>query len=439
MINYNLRIETLSPVHIGSGTALQPFEYYEDNSILYKLRIDKCFDFVFNNDARAIDKFDEWINTEITRQVHRIGQKEYYGIFNFVGKTLNNPQLLEQLCSEIKTNPKYYEYKIPIAKIERNKNIKQLLKTASNEVYLPGSSIKGMLRTALLNYVLSNNQDYQLEISKKISNQLSGRIDKNKVMKDFELDFILGSGFNKNGYTDYSDAKYDLFKFIHFTDTDSYLTSEHSYVVQPNIKKIVQVNNEQKIDSQPLDAIEAVKPGTVFNSRITIDTAYIKKIAQSQDDDTWKNFRNRFERVFGNGILDKSEKEIGQIIVNTFEDAIINQQYVLVTSDSDWIDRSNIFNNVLIFLNSIEENDLKIKLGFGSTFWSKTVSDAFIQNNVKEYIALFNNLGLGSNRKNPKPVHNFENFPKTRTIVNDGRTNHLMGWVDLSFEQYKSR
>ena len=131
-----VKIEVLSPIHIGSGQEILPIEYIIEGNNFYRIDMEKLFlDKAFNR-----DKFLRFV--EIATKEEKI---PYLG--NFDGKFIENNQKYRLGISE----------KINEAHPPR---IKEFIKT-SNKFYIPGSSIKGVVLSALYWHVLkeSGNSD----------------------------------------------------------------------------------------------------------------------------------------------------------------------------------------------------------------------------------------------------------------------------------------
>lgn len=138
-----VRLEFLSPVHIGSGEMLSPLEYqiFEEQSGQY---------FVYTID------FDGWINSLTPDEAKAAASK-----FSL----LNQTQIWEYLRNMIdrnvfmktksRTNEEIYQkYKVRLKGTNKSENelAPALRNACSSAVIIPGSSIKGAIRTAIIDY-----------------------------------------------------------------------------------------------------------------------------------------------------------------------------------------------------------------------------------------------------------------------------------------------
>ena len=215
-MKYKLKI--LSPLHIGCGEEYNGLSYLMDKrkkppqiSILDE-------DMIFNNlNDFQIKKFVTWIENE-----------KFPNLFYFFKNLLkdNNFSLQNQLRQKaIYTIPNY-------AGNEKLKNINSFIKQI-NRPYIPGTEIKGAVRTAILYCLLLDNQDlfawlkYKLEEFKRdyardiatVANNKKPnlRIKNNlaKSMASIESEFQNKVLCSKPG-----DAKYDLMKFFQVGDSE---------------------------------------------------------------------------------------------------------------------------------------------------------------------------------------------------------------------------
>ncbi len=129
-----VKLETLTPLHIGSGEEISPSEYFidKDSGKFVRLNMDDLF-----RDPLFGIHMDRFIS-EASRQ-------------RYIGAIIEHSLL-----------KKYHIYSIPISGeartyISNNKtNVKTVVKTAGR-VFIPGSSIKGSILSALIWHVLKNN------------------------------------------------------------------------------------------------------------------------------------------------------------------------------------------------------------------------------------------------------------------------------------------
>lgn len=135
--NYKLKVKTLSPVFIGSGQQINKLEYILDGKRLYVV------------DMRTLmrDVVERGLTESFYRFMHA---KQQY--------------LKSWLDSNgMRDYKKYAAYELNgTENIDRSRSLKGIaafIKNAYNEPYVPGSSIKGMLRTIILWNKVYDNYD----------------------------------------------------------------------------------------------------------------------------------------------------------------------------------------------------------------------------------------------------------------------------------------
>ncbi len=170
---YRIKLTTLSPLHIGSGEDFVPTNYVIDDGYLYEfdeveffrslpLMLQKSFTAIASQGLNGIRKFyinEKALAKEIAHskiKVSKAIERRFNALINRDG-TQNRNQL-------------------EIAKTMKNPN--------SNEAYIPGSSLKGVIETAIGNYIPrgSNEERQNLIISdfKMISGETNIGIAKRK-------------------------------------------------------------------------------------------------------------------------------------------------------------------------------------------------------------------------------------------------------------------
>ena len=122
------QLQTVTPVHIGSGETLSHVEGCYANGRWYHIDLDKVL---------AHPSTD--LNALTSRMAQRDFRWEHY--LRQHGNDLSELSNYSLLCSQ---SPEEVE-------------IREAIKTVDNRPYIPGSTLKGALRTALLGEILSEN------------------------------------------------------------------------------------------------------------------------------------------------------------------------------------------------------------------------------------------------------------------------------------------
>lgn len=139
---FKLRCEVLSPIHIGAGNEIDPLNYMIQNGRLYKISFENL---VASLDMTGRAKFEELIDkgnlVEIRKFVAGNINKDRDAIF-----TVEVSAKVESL------------YKSKIGDIQNQLLINPFIRTEGESVvFMPGSSIKGAIRTAVISEAAKNS------------------------------------------------------------------------------------------------------------------------------------------------------------------------------------------------------------------------------------------------------------------------------------------
>jgi len=151
---YRLRCRTLTPVHIGTGEVLEPFNYHMQNSTL----------FVFNL-SQFISSAEPKLRGEFLKI---IDGNDIVGLRQFIRKHID---VEKYSLFRIKVTPEIArEYEVKKDDIRNQLLINPFIRNETTGMcYIPGSSIKGAIRTGVLNYVLrqKDREKIKREIKKE--------------------------------------------------------------------------------------------------------------------------------------------------------------------------------------------------------------------------------------------------------------------------------
>jgi CRISPR-associated protein Csm5 len=174
-----LNLRTLTPLHIGDGTQLHAFDYTIHEGRFYRTSQKFFDDFLEKIGGDAPEQFVEWSanifdqmeNLESDkRRDPRMGRD-----INQKMSDLRKQHTIKSFAKFIKQEPAFLaflkEKKVPslpliaVGKGEKEKQeIRGFLRAGDGRPYLPGSSFKGAIRTALLFNFLENHSNLYSDI-----------------------------------------------------------------------------------------------------------------------------------------------------------------------------------------------------------------------------------------------------------------------------------
>lgn len=368
---YKCKLKTLSPVHIGSGKGYGPSEYVqakakqkgEPVNIIKRVKFDKLY----------LDLPDD--------------EKD-----KFLRNLSNSNYKLEQDYSKI---PKEYTRYNAINKSKYSpKDIIEHIKT-SDKLYIPGSSIKGAIRTAIL-YDLFDEDDLEDVRNTIRRNQRGYFIDRRTYNEFVDYFFAADGRCNK--------AQKNIMRFLQIPDTTT--------VKLPTIYEIVTIMAKQR---------GRMPDGTQFYGRKG-------KVARSfmETIDEGKILKSDFTINYDEEILYKNDlsDKIGILDMDYIKEAIYNFAKDLIQYELDFADEYDIsyltkFYTKLNKINSLESPVMRIGAGSGLMATSLGMK-------IKDYDPmLFDEI-----RQTFRRSYDYE-FPKSRKIT---KTELPLSWVQLNFE-----
>jgi CRISPR-associated protein Csm5 len=136
-MNYKLILSFYSPIHIGNGQELEPFEYIIKDDYLYT--------FSFEQFVSSLSPGDREKLLQLQRNMKPAALKD---IRNFIKHRCTLDQYREKIPV---TRRVAYIYENKFLDIQNMLKMEPFIKTMGSP-YIPGSSLKGAIRTAVLNY-----------------------------------------------------------------------------------------------------------------------------------------------------------------------------------------------------------------------------------------------------------------------------------------------
>lgn len=359
-----LQLNCLTPVHIGSGSKLNKNEYIFDknNGIVYLLQQNKWLEFLYNYEPETPK---QKINTTSIKGFEALAQamgcktkdflQEYKKfIINNAGS--KNPKSLYQWCrdNDIKMSA---AAKCALAEtyISSEKNdlndMMPFVRHADGSIYIPGSSIKGAVRTALLYEMIKKAPQYnswQRELKninphdKKTYGKLAKTIEKavfNKYTGFFD---------NKGVVTD---ARADIMRGLRIGDAELCDKGTKTQIYRKYDISLHKNKQGESVRKLPLYR-ECAPSGSNFEFAVTLEKQFLQGIGINSIEDVLK-------------------------ITNSYVDEIIDME-------------KGVFDQYGEYWNG-KENMANIIIGGGTGFLTKTIIYALLPrqeavNVVKNYL-----------------------------------------------------
>jgi len=382
MATYHLKLKTLSPVFIGGkqGNDLNRWKFFKYANNIYV--IDELKLATALKETNKIEEFCNFVNKN-----SQDGLQQFLYINNWFGKE--------------KSGLAKYFFNSDNANFPSSSSVKTCIKDAFLIPYIPGSSIKGFVRTAILydfldNIKNANNDKFVNLVGESLRDATNKKAD-DKIIADTISALAKGTGENEE------QSYWDILKTIKISD---------AYAEDKNISNIIKGCNAKVFESHYIPiALEGIKEGVELTFNIQIDNFIIKQ---------FKDRLNRIRENIGNEVirdyLDKIDEKFKLAnllgICKKFASKIIDEEKTYASSRG--------YTKIKTFYNNIENNPIRI--GYGSGLLSTTIYLLMNPEQIETVRADFFRWHTEMNR-----------FPKTRRyIVDDRETPYLpFGWGSI--------
>ncbi len=418
------KIKVLSPTHIGNGNSFKPMDIGEHGGFIYVFDLDK-----------VIEKISEEKLEEFTELIANFGDKSRNRYRNLGEMLLEGFGIKQDQWGEISL----YKVKNKDGEIyEIYEEIKY-----GNRVYIPGSSIKGLIKTAVI-YCFLKNEGYSFDLrSKKIK-------DKNNQNRYETVDYLcmirpegkekevegltkdkpdlskIEGEIRKDTFT--SDPTKDIFKCLKISDS-KWLGAEESL----EVRKVFVANTTSfikkggRIKMFP-SAVECFRVGQVLTDiHISVDNKIIDSLSKEYGNNP--KFTKMIElirewdtclKIFSQDLIE-AEIKFWEEQRSTI-DRNVRNVYRRFSDINRGFSVDKAVGNLKSIKRLMDSGDLVFRLGKFSGYLSHSIG-ILIANNIcgKPY-------NLGKFGKMLYGTAHEDIFPLTRRITLDNQT---LGWCKL--------
>ena len=372
---YNINIKTISPIHIGSGESYGTSEFIPGKAkgqngpvpTIKRVNLSKYYL------SLSDDKKDKLLQSLSTQ--------------NFELKSFDS-----KISNDFKVYTSYDRCK---EAIRSNQEIEENIKTL-NELYLPGSSIKGAIKTAILFNSISPRDirkiDDIIRVNRRTGKRQVGR--DNRILDDI---FSASSARNK--------AQASIMKFLQVADSSTTKVPAVYDVISVMATENGSKQFYKRHGTTVRSFLECIRPN--INLKTTITTNYNEKTYARLDLDDK-------ERLIDIDFIKKSIYDLSSAFID----------YELEFSEKYGIDYLNKFYRNIQKDNNPESPLLKV--GAGSGFLATTIGLKIKEYDDEEFENYFEKVRQAARGHN----YQFE-YPKSRKIIAKGAK--PLGWVKLTF------
>jgi CRISPR type III-A-associated RAMP protein Csm5 len=285
------------------------------------------------------------------------------------------------------------------------------MKNGRDEPYVPGSSLKGAIRTALAYRTLAQGE--------------------------LELDSLEGWAVDQLFRLGRNDPKNDLLKCIAVRDTNP--VDPDDSLALSEIKTYSRSEGGEMRPKHWSNYAEVLRPGTTFETEITVDSQLLREMIATYGE------RHKAAAALGDEFTDQGVYSTIEEAFQVFGQAVTNEERRLTSE----------FGEVEGFYDGFESTP-RIRLGFGTSYYSNTVAVA-LSASQRVSVQVDNRLSRGPFHEDcggsmshdrhhggklfchrcttgdidPNNDDEVVEFPKTRRLVHrDGSPRYPLGWID---------
>lgn len=413
-----VKIKTLTPVHIGTGKKLGTLDFLVDN---YRISYDKLFEMIAEEKQ---DEFYQWLD-----------QNPQISVNEIINKFHINKKAIIDKCGIYKFSDSF------------QRDLNEGIKDPHNKLYIPGSSIKGSLRTALMYKVLLLNSkskflNSHLDYLIKEAARLEGNKGKIKNLLKSADDKLEEEVFNcgvlkKDGNdtkTVFDDQKYDLMKLVQISDTSSVSTHEFGEISELQVYALNKVPPHKTFKTNT----ESIKDNVELEFDVSVDIEFLKRAKEELKNPT-SNFGKKYfigieqklKDLFDIDIINDSEF-IEENIVNNLIKSWNNFGNAVSEVEKKWVDSVKNKPGVnLSKLNKLYSIKDKFKIGFATGFSGMTILPLLLNNDTLKQKAetFYKAVKIGIHRSTtPLKINE---FPFTRKYSNNQKIYDGFGWIQF--------
>ena len=377
------QLQTITPVHIGTGETLNFMDGCYTNGRWYHIDLDKVLAHPSTDlNALTSDMVQRGFRWERYLQQHNTDLSELSAYH------LSCPQ-----------NPEDVE-------------IREAIKTIGDRPYIPGSTLKGAIRTALLGEVLSESDEIYSE-SLSWLETLIDQEPRGNPRREQPAQRIESLAFGK-------DPNRDLLRALHVSDT-------------------------MPVDSDTLEI------GLAWTLTLDQNDQLVQKIDRGRE---YKNFvqhiqtgqRLTFTLKIDENLFREQEKTrldfspLQEKVLRDIAEVCRSATDVLMRSEQDFFDYyrlpeiANVYDRLIVENNKLPEEEFLLQIGWGTGYRANTVASLYTEDEEPpiDWMDLRERFRLGESRSQ-RGYYDEREFPKTRRISYRGQNPIApLGWVKIS-------
>ncbi|MCE7925550.1 MAG: type III-A CRISPR-associated RAMP protein Csm5 [Haliscomenobacteraceae bacterium CHB4] len=393
-----IQLETLTPVHIGSGASYEPnrdFLYFDDERTVAMLLPERILEVISGGNRPQAEDISKWVSA--------IDRRE--SILPFLRQRKPNLQASEvarRVLNVVGTPP------------ASDKPMREQIHAGNGQPYIPGSSLKGSIRTALLDRLIKADDG---AFVKKRNNLIQHKRNRDGSTREE----FLGKKIEEHYFG--KDPNHDVMRLLQVGD--AYFSEKTTCLLTTVING--KRGGEWDFKTSINQFVEAIPGGVktdiklIFNEKM-LDAAQKHRVrAKKKEDPNYKIFEGR-------------QTLLGMLPLHSFFQSINNHTAALIESEIKYWDEEQgnpeplgdyleHLRDILQKIDSASPNECFLRLGWGTGFLNMTGDWQYYFMNERDYDDLIYDMRDG---KYADMV-----FPKTRRLIEGGMP---LGYVKLSLK-----
>ncbi|MBI1928961.1 type III-A CRISPR-associated RAMP protein Csm5 [Candidatus Poribacteria bacterium] len=376
-------LKTITPVHVGTGEKLSQIDGFYADRLWYRVNLDPVL--------------TELPESKLNQLTVQMGQRGFRWQKHFEGLDL--------------TGDRFCAYALACPEDPGETEIREAIKDVFNRPMIPGSSIKGAIRTAVILHLLySSDSTFDRAVKRLKDSVESGDRGRPRSPSPSIEKGILGDSANE-----------DLLRTVQISDTE---TGEIKALEMGVVWTVTLDNRNQlvkKIDRgrEYKVFVEQVRSGQSLEFSIKIDDLLFKDPAKRR-----LNFTDQQEKA-----IREIPAACNQLTIDTIDREIeFNSNYNLP-------EMVNFYESLHSKLERLPEGAFILCLGWGTGHHTKTVLNSLVEDEEDAadlMMKIRQHYHLGESRSR-RGSYDERAFPKTRRILYEGqKPKYPLGWVQVT-------
>ena len=378
------QLETITPVHIGSGETLNQIDGYYANGRWYHIDLDR----ILAHPSADINA----LTSEMSQRGFRWG--------DYLSQQNMDPAELSAYSLACPQSPEETE-------------IREAIKTVNNCPYIPGSTLKGAIRTALLGDILSRNDEVFNENNQRFIN-IVNQTPRGNPRTEHPAREIEKNVFGK-------DPNHDLLRTLQISDT----TPIETDALEIGTAWTVTLNSDeqlvQKIDRgrHYKNFVQQIPAGKRLTFTLKIDELLLREAEKKR-----LNFKD---------FQEQNLKSIAAACRSLSADMLATELEFFDIYDLDEV--AQFYIKLEDSSKHFRKDTFLLQIGWGTGYHANTITGVFANSfnpHQEMWLKLRKRFRLGESRSR-RGQYDAREFPKTRRVLYHGQNPiSTFGWVKVS-------